>query len=233
MTCIVIPAADYLYLCRFSGREEARHYLNGVFIDTANRRMVATDGHRLGLLDVRDTMVGDGPSRIITNSKAMMAACKAARREVLYIRCYDDRCEVVDGANATAEEIHAGEGRTMIQVPAMSAYVDGTFPDYDRVIPDSVSGLTTETAKGIDGQPGETTAYGYNSEYLADFCGPEKKDAGISLVPNGGSPALVFNTDPRFLGVFMPMRSGVTPADAIERRNAIMSREPEAAKNAA
>lgn len=212
----IVSAADYLYICRFSSSEQTRYYLNGVFVDTANKRMVATDGLRLGLLDVGESMTPTAaPSFILANAKDLQRACKAGNYESYWLRCYDDRVEIV-AAGSSADVAMAAPGavdpvpRMVATIPANVAYVDGTFPDYERVVPSECSGLT-------DG-------YAYNAKYIAAFTGPEPKQTLISLVPNGTSPALVFNSDKRFLGVLMPARGGVGTKEACERADSFKRR---------
>lgn len=224
----IVPSADYLYTCRFSSNEGTRHHLNGVFVDAANRRLVATDGHRLGILtmDASDMHIADGAaSFILTNSKDLQRACKSVRHERLWFRCYDDRLEVVAGGSASDSTdvlpIAEPAARLVATLPGTSVYIDGTFPDYTRVVPQTCTGLTTEDIKAegkVTGQQG----YGVNADYLASMKGPNTKQANIKVLPNGGAPWLALNEDPRFIGVVMPMRYGITPAEGMARIGAAL-----------
>jgi len=219
----IIPAADYLYMCRFTSNEETRYYLCGVFVDVVNRRMVATDGHRLGMLNMGDGLAkgDDVASFILSNNKDLQRACKASRYETVWLRCYDDRLEIIKHPNgANAADYVAYDGAVDMTYPASKVYVDGTFPDYVKILPKELSGLITDTKPGIDGAPGEIVAHGVNADLLASMKGPDTKQSAIKLIPNGGSPWLAFNTDERFMGVLMPMRYGVTPSDAMARLEA-------------
>jgi DNA polymerase-3 subunit beta len=94
---------------------------------------------------------------------------------------------------------HAGESYG-------GARVDGTFPDYRRVVP-----------QDLDGKPAQ-----YNPAYLADFAKarvelgaePTKKGGASPVVHyNGGSPAVVdfaYNTGFQAIGVIMPLRVPTT-----------------------
>lgn len=207
----IIRGADYLYACRFSSYEATRYYLNGVFVDTVNKRLVATDGHRLGLLalDEDDAVFTKAASFILTNSKDLQRACKPVRGDTVWLRCYDDRIEIVATGNSGAAASDLDDWpstRVIMQMPAASVYVDGTFPDYLRVIPREVSGSVVDGA----------STYSFNTAYVATFAADAKR-AIVSLLPNGNGPALVFNADPRFMGVLMPTRGGKTLEDVKSR----------------
>src|SRR5262249_37890745 len=140
----IIPANDFLFVARFSSNEETRYNLNGVFVHLGSKdnavRLGATDGHRLGGLRLAHNE-GEGDSKaesfIISNSKDVQRACKAGRSN-MWLRCFKDRLEIIDvGITVAAvEDIKAYTGPVKVTFPAASAYVDGTFPDYMRVIPE-------------------------------------------------------------------------------------------------
>jgi len=223
MTFTLIKASDYLNICRFTSCEGHRLYLNGVYVDVVNKRLVATDGHRLGLLaletgvDIHTT--NEPTSFILTNSKDMQRACKAGRYETVWLRCHADKVEIIkySAMAATADDTAKYTGDVEQTFPASRVYVDGTFPDYAVVIPRNVTGQVYDTLPGIDGAAGTVLGYGLNAAYLAAFANPDEKGARIQYVPNSGGPGLVFNSDARFLGVLMPIRDRVTPADAAKR----------------
>jgi hypothetical protein len=214
----IIPAADYLNICRFSSNEETRYYLNGVFVhrvDGGLPRLVATDGHRLGLLAFEDeqaVLSNDAASFTISNSKELQRACKASRNETVWLRCFSDRLEVIKvRAEVKAADLAEYTGEIDCTFPSSRVYVDGTFPDYTRVVPNPWE---------MSGAP----AQGFNTTYLASFAfgRGHKVEPSISLLGDGpGSPALVFNGDARFVGVVMPLRAP-SPPDLIERAAAIL-----------
>jgi DNA polymerase-3 subunit beta len=126
-----LPAADLKKLIdrtRFAiSTEETRYYLNGIFLhaleDGAGRlRSVATDGHRLARFE---TLLPDGA--------AGMPGVIVPRKTVGELRKLIDE---LDGD--VAVEIKLSAARIRFQVgPAVlrSRLIDGTFPDYERVIP--------------------------------------------------------------------------------------------------
>ncbi len=106
--------------------EETRYYLNGIYLHTTKSneapvvRAVATDGHRLARFEMA---APDGA--------AGMPGIIVPRKTVLELR------KLVDEGD---EEVQISLGETKIRVAVGAAeltskLIDGTFPDYDRVIP--------------------------------------------------------------------------------------------------
>ncbi|MEA3066682.1 MAG: polymerase subunit beta, partial [Sphingomonadales bacterium] len=106
--------------------EETRYYLNGIYFHTAGTaqaptlRAVATDGHRLAQLDLPLPEGAGGMPGIIVPRKTV--------GEVLRL--------IEDGGGEVLVELSQGKIRfTMASVVLTSKLIDGTFPDYGRVIP--------------------------------------------------------------------------------------------------
>ncbi|MFO1081907.1 MAG: DNA polymerase III subunit beta [Reyranellaceae bacterium] len=103
--------------------EETRYYLNGVFLhrQDAGLRLVATDGHRLAwaALPIDEAVPAELPGVIIPRAAvADLQAFAAGGDQVLEIHVSASRVRVTFGA-----------------VDYGTKLVDGTFPDYHRVIP--------------------------------------------------------------------------------------------------
>lgn len=101
--------------------EETRYYLNGVYMHAAEGSMkfVATDGHRLALASIAIT--GDLPEFVPP------IIPRAAVTELLALA----------GAAETID-LEISATRIKVAIPGtvyVSKLIDGTFPDYDRVIP--------------------------------------------------------------------------------------------------
>jgi DNA polymerase III sliding clamp (beta) subunit (PCNA family) len=213
----IIPATDFLFVSRFSSNEETRYYLNGVFVHLGSRdkavRLVATDGHRLGVLRLAHNE-GEGDPKaesfIISSQKDILRACKGRQHDRLWLRCFDDRLEIIDvgTVEATPEDIKAYTGVVKVTFPAASTYIDGTFPDYERVIPEKLSGKRGKQ--------------GVNATYVAPFAVDGKSSKGIVIGFNDDAPMIVTNTDPRFLGVLMPMRFDMSDDDILARRRHVL-----------
>ncbi|WP_454853579.1 DNA polymerase III subunit beta [Rhizobium binxianense] len=106
--------------------EETRYYLNGIFFHTIESkgdlklRAVATDGHRLARADVDAPSGSEGMPGIIIPRKTVGELQK-----------------LVDNPEAivTVEVSDAKIRLTIGDIVMTSKLIDGTFPDYQRVIP--------------------------------------------------------------------------------------------------
>ena len=122
---------------KFSLNEGTRYYLKGVFFDAINGVLAATDGHKLIVVKPEETELKGFDSFILPAHiiKALKGGTKQRNASVLIetdkkeIGVYDTRTtpslEDFDVAFGAIENI-------MRYVP-----IDGTFPDYARVIPDA------------------------------------------------------------------------------------------------
>ncbi len=108
--------------------EETRYYLNGIYFHTVREnendemRAVATDGHRLSRLSVSLPKNAEGMENVIV-----------PRKTVVELRKLLDTFEGNTKINITKTKIRFSIG----QVVLTSKLLDGTFPDYERVIPES------------------------------------------------------------------------------------------------
>ncbi|HET7413228.1 MAG TPA: DNA polymerase III subunit beta, partial [Pararhizobium sp.] len=125
-----LPAAELKMLIdrtQFAiSTEETRYYLNGIFVHTVESdgalklRAVATDGHRLARADVEAPAGSEGMPGIIVPRKTVGELQKLV----------DDQ-----EATVTVEVSDAKIRFTIGGVVMTSKLIDGTFPDYQRVIP--------------------------------------------------------------------------------------------------
>jgi DNA polymerase-3 subunit beta len=102
--------------------EETRYYLMGIFFHVADDQLkaAATDGHRLARVVLDKPDGADGMPDVIIPRK-----CVAELRKLL---------EEVDGTvevSLSATKVRFGLGSAVLT----SKLIDGTFPDYNRVIP--------------------------------------------------------------------------------------------------
>ncbi|WP_095011291.1 DNA polymerase III subunit beta [Tsuneonella mangrovi] len=132
-TSFEIPAktlADLIDRTRFAiSTEETRYYLNGIFFHVSDEeqpvlKAAATDGHRLARFTIPRPEGAEGMPDVIVPRKAV-----AELRKLLD--------EALDGnvqVDLSASKIRftlGGEGGVVLT----SKLIDGTFPDYSRVIP--------------------------------------------------------------------------------------------------
>lgn len=105
--------------------EETRYYLNGVYLhvvegETPLLRAVATDGHRLARLEMPAPAGAQGVAGVIVPRKTAL--------EIVRLM----------GESEDAVEIGLSQTKLQIRVGTLtltSKLIDGTFPDYERVIP--------------------------------------------------------------------------------------------------
>jgi DNA polymerase-3 subunit beta len=106
--------------------EETRYYLNGIFLHVAEDngapvlKAAATDGHRLARVTVERPGGAEGMPDVIVPRK-----CIAELRKLL------DEVDGSVGVSLSATKIRFDLGPAVLT----SKLIDGTFPDYSRVIP--------------------------------------------------------------------------------------------------
>jgi DNA polymerase-3 subunit beta len=222
--------------------EETRYYLNGIYLHAADAesgnvlRSVATDGHRLALMDVP-----------LPASAESMPGVIVPRKTVNELRKLLDDTEDDVSVNLSETRIRFG----VDGIDLSSKLIDGTFPDYDRVIPegndkvlsvhckrferavDLVSTISTEKSRAIKLLVGgnslvlsatspdagsateelevnyndEAMEIGFNSRYLIDITQQIEGDVARFELSDPASPTLVREaTGSGALYVLMPMR---------------------------
>jgi DNA polymerase-3 subunit beta len=121
--------------------EETRYYLMGIFLHVADDQLkaAATDGHRLARVTVPKPDGADEMPDVIIPRK-----CVAELRKLL------DELEGTVEVSMSGTKIRFGLGSAVLT----SKLIDGTFPDYNRVIPtanDKLLKLDPKTfAQGVD-----------------------------------------------------------------------------------
>jgi DNA polymerase-3 subunit beta len=126
-----MPAAELVRLIdktRFAmSTEEARYYLNGLYLHTVESggavrlRGVATDGHRLARVETDLPEGVSGLPSIIVPRKAV-----------------NELRKLIEGADNVRLSLSASKLQVRVgEATLISRLIDGTFPDYERVIPQS------------------------------------------------------------------------------------------------
>ncbi len=131
-TSFVISAEEIIRLIdktKFAiSNEETRYYLNGVFLHKADRnsiqflRAVATDGHRLAQYDIPLPQGAEDMTGIIIPKKTIYELRKAL-----------DDADGDINISLSDSKIRFSFNRLKI----ISKVIDGTFPDYTKVIPEN------------------------------------------------------------------------------------------------
>ena len=129
-TSFALPAAQLAQLIdrtRFAiSTEETRYYLNGIFFHVAEDELkaAATDGHRLARYTIKRPDGAEGMPDVIVPRK-----CVAELRKLLE-EALDTNVEIDLSASKIRFTVGGDKG-----VVLTSKLIDGTFPDYSRVIP--------------------------------------------------------------------------------------------------
>lgn len=169
---IAVPTAMLKAALVCASTEQARYYLNGVYVDPKGF-LVSTDGHRLfcGKIDISDAPPFDG---WILPRDAIKRALAGHKADLIAI-----------------SPAHVGD--------LACRSVDGSFPDWRRVVPTE---LTGETAQ-------------FNPAYVADMgkigeilFGRGKPVLSAQIHHNGEGPAgVTFGSCEDAFAVLMPIRA--------------------------
>ena len=132
-TSFEIPArtlAELIDRTRFAiSTEETRYYLNGIFLHVSDEdrpvlKAAATDGHRLARYTIERPEGAEGMPDVIVPRKAVAELRKLLEESL-------DGNVLVDLSASKVRFTLGGEGGVVLT----SKLIDGTFPDYSRVIP--------------------------------------------------------------------------------------------------
>lgn len=178
-----------------AAEKDVRYYLQGVYLDTAAGKVVATDGHRLFAANARGVK-SNYPAVIIPN-ETIDAALKQFTGE--YAR--GKSLGAVD-VTVTIDDNHIAIGTPTGSVTGKA--LDGRFPDWRRVVP---------KAEDV----GEQVPAVLNTQYLTDACEAlsiarnlSKKAASqhaIRIHMRGEFPTIVTDNTIGVLALVMPMRN--------------------------
>lgn len=195
----VISASYPVLIQTFVSTEATRYYLNGFYVHpdpNSGVRIVATDGHRLGVFCDRDGSWegGSHEGMIVRLEKPALSLLKTK------VPRHVTRWLIVEGILG---ENHASivegdpNGEHKILGTFHNVLIDGSFPDYHRVVPDI--------------RKRKLVPQSFQMRYIQDFGKAlDKIDGGrirvISEVENG--PALILTNRDDFFGVLMPHSPG-------------------------
>ncbi len=178
--------------------EETRYYLNGIYLHAVEEkpvklRAVATDGHRLAQVEMPAPKGASGIPGVIVPRKTVAEVQRL----------------VEDGGEEVEIELSPSKIRfSFNKVVLTSKLIDGTFPDYVRVIPaanDKTLGSATEELE-VE-YDAEALDIGFNSRYLLDITAQLEGEKAELKLADPGSPTLLRDQDAAgALYVLMPMR---------------------------
>lgn len=171
-----VPAAMLRAALICASNEQVRYYLRGVYVDPKGY-LVSTDGHRLfcGRIDLTDVPAFDG-----------------------WIICRDALKRALTGWKAGTINI-----APRLVGDVSCAPVDGTFPDWRRVVPETTDGTIAQF------QPHYVGDLGKIASLLTD-----KKNGFAHIHHNGTGPAgVTFPGCADAYAVLMPIRSRHAASD--------------------
>jgi DNA polymerase-3 subunit beta len=181
--------------------EETRYYLNGIYLHTATRgkgatlRAVATDGHRLAQVDLERPKGAEGMAGIIVPRKTV-----------------HELHRLIEGAT-TPVKVGVSAAKVRLEIGTItltSKLIDGTFPDYGRVIPqgnDKAMKVSNAQFMGavdrvstIASERGRAVKLNISSDKLTlSVNNPEGGSATEELVVDYSSPPLEIGFNARYL----------------------------------
>lgn len=218
MSKLIIKAKYAKLINPFCSKNDNRYYLEGFNVKPNplgdGVLICATDGHTLGLFHDADGVVEcaahqESSGDIWALEKDTLKACvsKSATAELwLVILPMQDSVTahnlyiVAASDAASAQEVVAGMHHSMILHTAIIQPIDGSFPEYSRVVP--------AFPPYAPNRPVAT----YNGAYMAKFAAVSKSEDGLSErvtihAEDCTSAALVETSRADFLGVLMPLRN--------------------------
>jgi hypothetical protein len=169
--------------------EESRYYLRGVFLSTTGH-LVTTDGHRMFVARLAERPTAD----VIVPYADVQAALKMVGA----------RCKEIDVDGTKIASI-------------MYTPVDGTFPDWRRVVPTGEE--TPSTKPELNDGPEHVH---FNHAYIGDLAKMGKLLGGPSMLHpvSASHPALVtFGERKDCFAVLMPTRRTVDRSAVLTRNN--------------
>ncbi len=107
-------------------QQDVRYFLNGMLLEVTSDhlRVVATDGHRLALCTLRNGVKGLEKLQVIVPRKGVQEIARLL-----------DESDGEVQLSISANHLRVGYGRYSLT----SRLIDGTFPDYEKVIPADIS----------------------------------------------------------------------------------------------
>jgi hypothetical protein len=192
MITVTLPANTWKALCRIAAKDDTRYYLLGVALDfsTPGRcHAVSTDGRRMLVVNAecdRETLEA-AKGRTFIVPRELLERVKSFARNVP---------GVLVKIEPTADDVNTGTATVYGDATTSSALVDGRFPEWQRLVPDTVSGERGD----------------YNFEYVGEFY----KIADLlncrfpTLIGNGPDRSAIISfgkSGGNVFAVLMPMRA--------------------------
>ena len=130
MNSLTLTVGQVRGLVLIAAKGDVRYYLNGALIDFAKRRAVATDGTVLLATKAAPVSEADEPGdkSVILDRDTLEAISKGGK--------VTDDVVILPAEDGKVQLIRTGS----IQLAITATPIDGRFPEYERIIPHTVSG---------------------------------------------------------------------------------------------
>ena len=176
-----IDAQKLAYIAKFAHKEAVRYYLQGVYF-TPEREIVATDGHRLGLLKNAFTVEAGElkEGQLVYIQRGELQQIKKIKGFISVI--------IEDSGAVTI-----GDVKTYL--------IDGAFPpNWRNIVNDAIAG-TQESGTWT------TRAVAFNPSYMESFAYNSRDWTRIELGPTDRAPMIIksYRLGDDFTGVLMPI----------------------------
>jgi len=156
--------------------EESRYYLNGIFFHSAHKneinilRSVATDGHRLAQYDMP-----------LPQGAEKMLGIIIPKKTTLELR------RILDDANGDVQvELSSSKVKFVFsEIELVSKVIDGTFPDYTKVIPQNNDKMLKTNISDLKGAIERVSAIAVSEE---------TKSRGLKLIIENNKLQLLANS---------------------------------------
>jgi len=202
---ITIKQSTIKAVARAMAKNDIRTYLNGMLIHTNGHdtRLVATDGPRMNVAIVERTMLVEVPQQYIIPASLVSTICKSKA-----------------GKNNKEPDVTLTfhDGKVAAALPdgteAVAKLVDGKYPDYDRVIPKTLSGEVAQYNP-------QYVLDAYNS--IADYLCVKGHSYALSMNGQNGCAAMACDG---FVALIMPWRAETVTTIDSRLLSPIASPEP-------
>jgi DNA polymerase-3 subunit beta len=181
--------------------EDPRYALNGALlvIEKGNVMLVATDGHRLAMISRKGDVAGDGEGKVLVPRKTLMELLRfepGAEGEVRF--------------GVQGNQMFFKMGRRLLQ----SNTIEGSFPSYEKVVPESNDRIITVPTDSVRGALGRVSLLTQERSHLIKVSlepgklmlsttNPEMGEAEETVSADYDGPAFQVGFNGRYLADFL------------------------------
>ena len=141
---ITISTSILAAVLLFRGIEDVRYYLNGLYLETGTNgaRLVGCDGHQLAVAKLEGEY--QESSIILPNSLVAAVKSKAKAPQAVTLEFTEGHQQYVKKGNVEGIFVPRDITLTFGELTTTAKELDGKFPEYRRVVPSEVDGMTAQ-----------------------------------------------------------------------------------------